>query len=106
MRVPLSWLREYVSVPVPTGELAQRLVISSCEVTAIERRGVEMVLRYFPLHLLPEWRSRGHRPGECPVAERVWFSEQLNLPCYPAMSDAQLDHVIDAVLAAVADVRQ
>jgi phenylalanyl-tRNA synthetase beta chain len=40
MRVPLSWLREYVSVPVPTGELAQRLVISSCEVDAIERRGV------------------------------------------------------------------
>jgi phenylalanyl-tRNA synthetase beta chain len=36
----MSWLREYVSVPVTTDELAQRLVISSCEVDGIERRGV------------------------------------------------------------------
>jgi phenylalanyl-tRNA synthetase beta chain len=40
MRVPMSWLREYVPVPVPTAELAQRLVISSVEVDGIERRGV------------------------------------------------------------------
>jgi phenylalanyl-tRNA synthetase beta chain len=40
MRVPLSWLREYVRVGVPTSELAERLVISSCEVDAIETRGV------------------------------------------------------------------
>ncbi|HSC73426.1 MAG TPA: phenylalanine--tRNA ligase subunit beta [Gaiellaceae bacterium] len=36
----MSWLREYVEVPVTTAELAQRLVISSCEVDGIERRGV------------------------------------------------------------------
>jgi phenylalanyl-tRNA synthetase beta chain len=40
MRVPMSWLREYVPIPVTTDELAQRLVISSCEVDGIERRGV------------------------------------------------------------------
>jgi phenylalanyl-tRNA synthetase beta chain len=40
MRVPLSWLREYVPVPVPTRELADRLVISTCEVDAVETRGV------------------------------------------------------------------
>jgi phenylalanyl-tRNA synthetase beta chain len=40
MRVPMSWLREYVPIPVPTHELAQRLVISSVEVDGIERRGV------------------------------------------------------------------
>ncbi len=40
MRVPLTWLREYVQVPVSTDELARRLVISSCEVDGIERRGV------------------------------------------------------------------
>jgi phenylalanyl-tRNA synthetase beta chain len=36
----MSWLREYVEIPVSTDELAQRLVISSCEVDGIERRGV------------------------------------------------------------------
>ena len=40
MRVPLSWLREYVPVDVPARELADRLVISTCEVDRIERRGV------------------------------------------------------------------
>jgi phenylalanyl-tRNA synthetase beta chain len=40
MKVPLSWLREYVAIPVPTRELAERLVITSCEVDGIEMRGV------------------------------------------------------------------
>jgi phenylalanyl-tRNA synthetase beta chain len=40
MRVPMSWLREYVPVTVPTRELADRLVISSCEVDGIAVRGV------------------------------------------------------------------
>jgi phenylalanyl-tRNA synthetase beta chain len=40
VRVPLSWLREYVPVDVPTRELADRLVVSSCEVDGIEVRGV------------------------------------------------------------------
>jgi len=40
MKVPLSWLREYVPVTVPTRELAARLVISSCEVDGISVRGV------------------------------------------------------------------
>jgi len=40
MRVPLSWLREYVTVDVPTADLADRLSIASAEVKGIERRGV------------------------------------------------------------------
>jgi phenylalanyl-tRNA synthetase beta chain len=40
MKVPLSWLREYVLVDVPARELADRLLISTCEVAGIERRGV------------------------------------------------------------------
>jgi phenylalanyl-tRNA synthetase beta chain len=40
VRVPMSWLREYVPVTVPTRELGDRLVISTCEVDGIETRGV------------------------------------------------------------------
>jgi phenylalanyl-tRNA synthetase beta chain len=40
MRVPLSWLREYVPVEVPAAELADRLSVSTAEVKTIERRGV------------------------------------------------------------------
>jgi perosamine synthetase len=53
--------------------------------------GVQTYLRYFPLHLLPEWRARGHGLGECPVAESVWFEQQVNLPCHPSLSDGQVE---------------
>src|SRR5947209_11647492 len=40
MRVPISWLRDYVPLEMPIVELADRLLISSCEVDAVEMRGV------------------------------------------------------------------
>jgi phenylalanyl-tRNA synthetase beta chain len=40
MRVPVSWLREYVPVDAPLEELAERLSISVAEVEGIEHRGV------------------------------------------------------------------
>jgi phenylalanyl-tRNA synthetase beta chain len=40
MRVPVSWLREYVDFDLPLDELARRLVFTSCEVDRIVRRGV------------------------------------------------------------------
>ena len=40
MRVPVSWLREYVPLEMPLPELADRLSVSTAEVEGIERRGV------------------------------------------------------------------
>ncbi|WP_424186648.1 DegT/DnrJ/EryC1/StrS family aminotransferase [Actinokineospora sp. G85] len=60
-------------------------------VARLEALGVQMQVRYFPLHLLAEWRARGHGPGECPVAERRWFEHQVNLPCHPGLTDEQVD---------------
>jgi phenylalanyl-tRNA synthetase beta chain len=40
MKVPISWLREYVSFDVPLPRLAERLAVSTCEVERISRRGV------------------------------------------------------------------
>src|SRR6266511_588123 len=40
MKLPISWLREYVRIDVPARQLADRLVISTCEVDRIETRGV------------------------------------------------------------------
>ncbi|MFF8959591.1 DegT/DnrJ/EryC1/StrS family aminotransferase [Streptomyces sp. NPDC014894] len=69
------------------------------------RYGIEIVLRYFPLHLLPEWRLRGGRYGQCPVAERVWFSELVNLPLYPSLTERQTSYMADAVERTVEDLR-
>jgi phenylalanyl-tRNA synthetase beta chain len=40
VKVPVSWLRDYVTFDVPLPELADRLAISTCEVERITRRGV------------------------------------------------------------------
>jgi phenylalanyl-tRNA synthetase beta chain len=40
LRVPVSWLREYVPLEMPLADLAERLSISTAEVEGIERRGV------------------------------------------------------------------
>jgi len=40
MRVPLSWLREYVAVDASAEEIAARLSVSTCEVERVVRRGV------------------------------------------------------------------
>lgn len=73
----------------PTGAITRDAVVA-----ALEEAGVQVQLRYFPLHLRPEWRGRGHRYGECPVAERLWFGEQVNLPCHPSLTDDQVGHVV------------
>jgi phenylalanyl-tRNA synthetase beta chain len=41
MRVPLSWLREYVDINLPIPELAERLTLAGLEVVAIEIIGLE-----------------------------------------------------------------
>ncbi|WP_322513084.1 phenylalanine--tRNA ligase subunit beta [Chloroflexus sp.] len=41
MRVPLSWLREFVAVDLPVEELARRLTFGGMEVAQIHRIGVE-----------------------------------------------------------------
>jgi phenylalanyl-tRNA synthetase beta chain len=40
MKVPVSWLREYVQFDVPVEEVARRLVFTSCEVDRVVQRGV------------------------------------------------------------------
>jgi phenylalanyl-tRNA synthetase beta chain len=40
LRVPVSWLSDYVAIEMPLDELVSRLSVSSAEVEGIERRGV------------------------------------------------------------------
>lgn len=41
MRVPLSWLKEYVEIALPLPELAERMTFAGLEVAAIEQIGAE-----------------------------------------------------------------
>jgi phenylalanyl-tRNA synthetase beta chain len=40
MRVPISWLREYVSIELPVDEFATKLSVAAAEIEGIERIGV------------------------------------------------------------------
>ena len=58
---------------------------------------VQVQLRYFPVHLLPEFRALGHHYGECPVAERQYFEHQIQLPMYAHLTEGQVKHMIGAI---------
>jgi dTDP-3-amino-3,4,6-trideoxy-alpha-D-glucose transaminase len=59
--------------------------------------GVETLIHY-PVALPDQPAFRAFAPAPCPVASRA-AGELLSLPLYPALTDAQIDHVIDAVNA-------
>jgi perosamine synthetase len=71
-----------------------------------EEDGIQIQTRYFPIHLLPEIRAQGHDFGECPVAEKIWFEQQINLPIYPTLTGKQIDYMIARVEKAVKRVRK
>jgi dTDP-4-amino-4,6-dideoxygalactose transaminase len=64
----------------------------------LRERGILAVFHYLPLHLSPLGRSLGGREGECPVTEDV-SDRLLRLPFFTAMTDAEQDEVIEAVVA-------
>jgi perosamine synthetase len=74
-------------------------------VSRLTDQGIAVVLRYFPLHLLPEWRKHGHRLGEVPVTERVWFRELVNLPISPQLSITDMEYMAQAVHRAMRELQ-
>jgi dTDP-4-amino-4,6-dideoxygalactose transaminase len=66
-----------------------------------QEEGIQIVIRYFPVHLLAEFRALGYQYGECPVAERMYFEHQIQLPIFGHLTDEQIEHMILAVQRAV-----
>ena len=72
----------------------------------LRQRGVGTSVHFIPLHLHPVYqRVLGYKPGQFPTAEAV-FSRACSLPIYPAMTDAEIDHVIDAVRTTLQEARR
>ncbi len=64
---------------------------------ALRRRGIGTQVHYIPVHLQPYYvRKYGYTVGKCPLAE-AYYRHCLSLPLYPAMSDADVARVINAV---------
>jgi len=66
-------------------------------IRALGEKGIGTSVHFIPLHLHPVYqRSFGYHQGAFPNAERI-FERAISLPIYPAMTDAQVGRVIEAV---------
>ncbi len=67
----------------------------------LRSRGIGVNVHYIPVHLHPFYQKRfGTGRGLCPVAESA-YEQILSLPMYPAMTDADITTVINAVRTVV-----
>jgi dTDP-4-amino-4,6-dideoxygalactose transaminase len=63
----------------------------------LRERGIAPQVHYLPVHMHPWYEQTfGYGPGLCPEAER-FYAGCLSLPCFPALSDADQDRVVEAV---------
>jgi dTDP-4-amino-4,6-dideoxygalactose transaminase len=70
----------------------------------LEARGIGTAIHYAPPpHLTTAFRADGWAPGAFPVAERQ-AETALSLPLHPALSDADVQRVIEAVPEACAEI--
>jgi perosamine synthetase len=66
-----------------------------------QQKKIQIILRYFPVHLSDYMRFLGHSFGECPVCEKVWFEQQLNLPINPRIGEDEIGYMVESIEEAV-----
>jgi dTDP-4-amino-4,6-dideoxygalactose transaminase len=66
-------------------------------IEAMFAAGIGCSVHYIPLHLQPYWRDRyGLTPEQFPHSQKA-YERSFSIPLYTAMSDADVQRVIDAV---------
>lgn len=63
-------------------------------------RGIGVQVNYLPVYWHPVYARAGYRRGMCPNAE-AFYAEELSLPLFPDLTDAQVDQVVDALVEAL-----
>jgi perosamine synthetase len=69
--------------------------------TRLRAEGIGVNVHYAPVHLHSFYRNRGYGPGLAPVAENA-SRQILTLPMFPAMTGADVDRVVTALVRATA----
>ncbi|MCC6906278.1 MAG: UDP-4-amino-4,6-dideoxy-N-acetyl-beta-L-altrosamine transaminase [Anaerolineae bacterium] len=77
-------------------ELERLCVDREAIYAALRAEGIGVNVHYIPVYLHPYYREQGYQTGLCPLAEAA-YQRILSLPVFPAMSDADVQDVIDAV---------
>jgi dTDP-4-amino-4,6-dideoxygalactose transaminase len=67
----------------------------------MRRAGIGVQVNYIPVYWHPVFARQGYRRGLCPNAEQ-YYTEELSLPLFPALTDCDVDRVIETLLGLVA----
>ncbi|WP_433164857.1 DegT/DnrJ/EryC1/StrS family aminotransferase [Kribbella sp. CA-247076] len=62
--------------------------------------GIGVQVNYLPVYWHPVFARQGYRRGLCPNAE-AFYAEELSLPLFPDLTDAQVDRVIETLVKLV-----
>jgi perosamine synthetase len=60
------------------------------------KKRIKVWSHYMPMHLTTAFRARGHREGECPVAEAL-FHQYVSLPIHPRLSAEAISYLLDSI---------
>jgi len=75
-------------------------------VEIIKKHGIGTSVHFIPLHLHPYYKNTfGFTPDDFPTASRV-FDRIISLPIYPKMTEAEVQRVIDVVVALIREYRR
>ena len=72
-------------------------------IAAMAKRGIGVGVHYPAIHLFAAYRALGYREGQFANAERVG-RETVTFPLFPAMLAQDVDRVVDAAEASIAEV--
>lgn len=63
---------------------------------SMSAENVQCQIHYVPVYWFPYYQHMGYKKGLCPIAEKV-YEGIMSIPLYPAMSDQDVEDVINAV---------
>ena len=67
---------------------------------ALQTEGLGVNVHYIPVYYHPYYQRLGYRKGLCPVAEKI-YEEIITLPLFPAMTDTDVNYIIQTVIDVV-----
>ncbi len=88
----------------PLLPLAEWRITRRAFIEAMAARGIGVGVHYPAIHLFAAYRALGYREGQFPNAERIG-RETVTLPLFPAMQTSDVDRVVEATAAILADAR-
>ncbi|MFD3405104.1 UDP-4-amino-4,6-dideoxy-N-acetyl-beta-L-altrosamine transaminase [Kribbella sp. NPDC058693] len=62
--------------------------------------GIGVQVNYIPVYWHPVFARQGYKRGLCPNAEQ-YYTEELSLPLFPALTDGDVDRVIETLVELV-----